>query len=224
MSMPLWPNGQGTGLRRRRLQVRLLPGARSARPFPRGVERQARPAVTREIQVRVLAGELHPRHAGVAARGNAPARRRPLHDRRGGFDPLVLHHLPRATRGPRPVAQRQSARLTRGKPRGSTPAGTTVTEAEEVEAPDCGSGPSRCESGRSPHTPPADGGTPQYARGPVAIRDSYPQTAWFDTRTRDHALRAHLCSAVGLSALSRATAPRTARTKPAGSPVARAVT
>lgn len=102
--------------------------------------------------------------------------------RSSGFDarrPLAPHL---ESPGQTPVAQRQSARPTLGRPRGSTPAGTTVTEAEVVEAPDCDSGPSRCESGRSPQPPrrhprlPARPAfrTPRVARWPSGTHSPRP--------------------------------------------------
>lgn len=57
---------------------------------------------------------------------------------------------------------------------GSTPSFSTVTEAEEDEAPGCDPG----LAGASPVGHPN-------ARGTAASRGSYPWTAWFDTRVRD---------------------------------------
>ena len=212
MFMPLGPIGQGTGPD---------DGGCSSTPARGTPAFDQSPAVWSGKHARLLPGRSR------------------FESWRGSSTPFAHPGAP----GSRPVAQRQSTRLTRGRPRGSTPAGTAVTEAEEVEAPDCGSGPSRCESGRSPHSP-AEGGTPECAWpgghpgliSPdrlVRHQDARPRRTpprsgggRHSRQSRGFDSRVGLAAAPlwGAWALSRATAPRAACSKAAGSPIARAVT
>ena len=208
------PGAHRTGHRprRRRLQFDSCQGHAGVRPVPRGVERQARPAVTREIQVRVLAGEFDaicpPRRPGVTSRSSTaehpphPREAARFDSRRDGCDRGRRSRGARLWIWSKPVRVRSVTPLPRRR---------RDTRARVARRP----------SGT--HIPGSPGSTPGRATTPHATavggRPAQPSVS----RVRLPG-RARRCSAVGAWALSRATAPRAACSKPAGSPIARAVT